>query len=82
MGPSWIKVAFSHEILMTLALGYWDGLYPIELRTIQDTEAKGRLYHVGAHLKAVIMGVIMVATDFTCNFFHIIIYALEQCLRR
>ena len=32
-----------------------------------------------AHFKALFMGVLMAASDFSCNFFHILSSGLEQC---
>ena len=53
---------------MTLGLG------------LKDLEAKGQLYHVGTRFKALIIGVsIVVASEFSCNFFRILSSVLEQC---
>ena len=52
---------------MTLGLGH------------KDLEAKGQLYHVGARFEALCKGVLMAASDFSCNFFRILTSGLEQC---
>ena len=39
----------------------------IKLRS--NLEAKGQLYHVGAHFEALCLGVLMAVSDFSCNFF-------------
>ena len=40
----------------------------------------GQLYLVGAHFEALLMGVLMAASDFSCNFFRILTSGFEQCV--
>ena len=45
----------------------------------KDLEAKGQLYHVRSHFEALCKGVLMAASDFSCNFFRILTSGFEQC---
>ena len=45
----------------------------------KDLEAKGQLYHVGARFEALCKGVLIAASDFSCNFFRILTFGFEQC---
>ena len=45
----------------------------------KDLEAKGQLSHEGARFEALCKGVLMAASDFSCNFFRIPTSGFEQC---
>ena len=46
----------------------------------KDAKAEGQLYHVGAGFEAVFMGLLMAASDVSCNFFCILTSGFEQCV--
>ena len=46
----------------------------------EDLETKSQPYHVGARFEALCEGVLMVASDFSCNFFRIPTSQCEQCV--
>ena len=47
----------------------------------KDLEAKGQLYHVGTRFEALFTGVLMEASDSSCNFLCMLTLGLEQCVR-
>ena len=44
----------------------------------EDLEAKGQLYHLGAHFEALFVGIFRAASDISCIFIRNITTGLEQ----